>query len=222
MKLHHALVGAAGLAIAMSASAGSVDMDGDGGGLPPVGTGGSGTDDDIFCSTITVTDDFEISDITVTLNDLTHTWAGDLIITLEHVDTGTEVDLVHRVGRTGDSGFGDSSDYGADYSFNDAFTGDLWAEAAATGAGVIAGGNYFPTTVDGGASSLSDFDGESSAGDWKLTISDNASGDSGALRSWTLSLRGDMQMEMIPLPSGVGLGAAGLCGVFAVRRRRDD
>lgn len=48
--------------------------------------------------TIVVPDPATITDVTVTFTGLTHTWIGDLIVTLTHVDTATTVDLFRRVG----------------------------------------------------------------------------------------------------------------------------
>jgi subtilisin-like proprotein convertase family protein len=173
-------------------------------------------------STIVVPDSFSITDITVTLNSLTHTWIGDLIATLTHVDTGTTVSLFNRIGRA--SGAGDSSNFGGNYSFNDAFTGNLWAVAASGGSSfVIPSGNYFPTGA--GSSTLvpmlTSLSGELSSGTWRLTISDNGNGDTGALGSWTLNLQGT-PIAPVSVPessSGLGLLALGLLGAGAALKR---
>ncbi|NCR36231.1 MAG: proprotein convertase P-domain, (modular protein) [Microcystis aeruginosa S11-01] len=168
-------------------------------------------------STIVVPDSFSITDITVTLNSLTHTYVGDLIATLTHVDTGTTVSLFNRIGRG--SGGGDSSNFGGNYSFNDAFTGNLWAVAASGGSSfVIPSGNYFPTGA--GSSTLvpmlTSLSGELSSGTWRLTISDNVAQDTGALGSWALNLQG----TPIPESSSVlGLLALGLLGAGAALKR---
>ncbi|TRU69340.1 MAG: PEP-CTERM sorting domain-containing protein [Microcystis viridis Mv_BB_P_19951000_S69] len=167
-------------------------------------------------STITVptSSNFLITDITVTLNNLTHTWIGDLIATLTYVPTNTTVSLFNRIGRLS-SGDGDSSNFGGDYSFNDAFTGNIWAVAASgDGSFVIPSGNYFPTGANSGTlvPILTSLGGSQTAGDWRLTISDNAGEDTGSLGSWTLNLQG----TPIPEPSsGLGLLALGLLGAGA-------
>ncbi|TRU50895.1 MAG: proprotein convertase P-domain, (modular protein) [Microcystis aeruginosa Ma_QC_Ch_20071001_S25] len=174
-------------------------------------------------STIVVPDSFSITDITVTLNSLTHTWIGDLIATLTHVDTGTTVSLFNRIGLVS-SGNGDSSNFGGNYSFNDAFTGNLWAVAASGDASfVIPSGNYFPT---GARSStlvpmLTSLSGELSSGTWRLTISDNQQLDTGALGSWALNLQGNPSSP-VSVPestSGLGLLALGLLGAGAALKR---
>ena len=173
-------------------------------------------------STIVVPDSFSITDITVTLNSLTHTWIGDLIATLTHVDTGTTVSLFNRIGRV--SAAGDASNFGGNYSFNDAFTGNIWAVAASGGSSfVIPSGNYFPTGA--GSSTLvpmlTSLSGELSSGTWRLTISDNQQLDTGALGSWTLNLQGNPSSP-VSVPestSGLGLLALGLLGAAAAFKR---
>ena len=76
-------------------------------------------------SDIVVADNFQVNDITVDLNSLTHSWIGDLIVTLTHIDTSTTVDLFNRVGRPTTGGVGFGSNLNGSYNFNDAFTGDL-------------------------------------------------------------------------------------------------
>lgn len=218
MKTRFALTAGAALAAAGLASAGTMTYSGAGTPIPhPPSTG----DDDgsaFVETTISVPDSFNVTNVTVTLKDLQHTWAGDLQITLIHEDSGASVDLVDRVGRTGGTGFGDSSEYGGDYSFDDGFSGDLWSEAAGVGFGeIIPGGDYFPTTTDGAASSLAVFNGLSAMSDWTLRITDWAGGDVGELGAWNLTLEGEGQI--IPTPAAAGLGAFGLLGLAGRRRR---
>ncbi|TRU18098.1 MAG: PEP-CTERM sorting domain-containing protein [Microcystis aeruginosa Ma_MB_S_20031200_S102] len=171
-------------------------------------------------STITVPtgSNFLITDITVTLNSLTHTWVGDLIANLTYVPTNTTVTLFNRIGRVS-SGVGDSSNFNGTYSFNDAFTGNIWSVAAGlNNAEDIPSGNYFPTGANSGTlvPILTSLGGSQTAGDWRLTISDNAGSDTGSLGSWTLNLEG----TPIPEPSsGLGLLALGLLGAGAALKR---
>ena len=174
-------------------------------------------------STITVPtgSNFLITDITVTLNNLTHTWLGDLIANLTYVPTNTTVTLFNRIGRVSSSvfDFGDGSDFNGNYSFNDAFAGDLWTVAASGDSSFdIPSGNYFPTGAGSGTlvPILTSLGGSQTAGDWQLTISDNAGLDTGSLGSWTLNLEG----TPIPEPSsGLGLLALGLLGAGAALKR---
>jgi subtilisin-like proprotein convertase family protein len=190
------------------------------------GTGFSIPDDNATgaSSTITVptSSNFLITDITVTLNNLTHTWISDLIATLTYVPTNTTVSLFNRIGRVG-VGVG-SSNFNGTYSFNDAFTGNIWTVAASGNDDFdIPSGNYFPTGA--GSSTLvpilTSLGGSQTAGDWRLTISDNGFRDTGSLGSWTLNLQGT-PLAPVSVPessSGLGLLALGLLGAGAALKR---
>jgi subtilisin-like proprotein convertase family protein len=175
-------------------------------------------------STIVVTDNFSISDITVTLISLNHNFIGDLIATLTKVDTGTTVSLFNRIGRVGNTGFGDNSNFSGTYRFNDAFAGDIWGVASGGNSTFnVPGGDYYPTAVDSGAliPILPAFTGASSAGTWRLTISDNAASTTGSLGSWTLNLVGASSPTAVPEPGSLlGLFALGLMGAGSALRRK--
>ncbi|HMN95869.1 MAG TPA: proprotein convertase P-domain-containing protein [Phycisphaerales bacterium] len=177
-------------------------------------------------SDIVITDEFFVGDITVSLLGLIHTWAGDLTATLTFIDmdnNSVSTTLFERIGRV-NTGFGDSSDFGGTYSFNDSFNdanlpfgGNIWTAAAAVGAGLpIAPGNYFATGANSSAqvSLLAAFGGLNAKGTWRLTISDNAAGDLGSLSAWSL----DFVKNPIPAPSALAL--LGLAGLAGGRRRR--
>ena len=161
-------------------------------------------------SDIVVADNFLINDITVGLSSLTHTWIGDLIATLTHIDTNTTVDLFNRVGRT-TGGDGDASILNGSYNFNDAFTGDLWSVAISGGSSfTIPSGDYFPTGAGSSAKvpMLTTISGLPSSGTWRLKISDDSAGGSGTLGSWSLNLQGSSPASVPgPLPL-LGAGAA--------------
>jgi subtilisin-like proprotein convertase family protein len=173
-------------------------------------------------SDITVTDNFQISDVTVSLNNLQHTWIGDLIATITNVNTNTTVSLFNRVGPTPFNGLGDSSNLAGNYSFNDANTGNLLNTAVSLGDNqIIPSGNYFPTGFNNTTSFLSAFNGQSSLGTWRLRISDNAGVDTGSLGSWNLSLT-PQASQPVPEPFTIlGSLTAGGIGV-ALRRKRQQ
>ncbi len=176
-------------------------------------------------STITIptSSNFSITNITVTLNNLTHSYVGDLIANLTYVPTNTTVSLFNRIGRV-NTGFGDSSNFNGTYSFNDASTSNIWSVAASGGDDfVIPGGNYFPTGAGSGTlvPILTSLGGSQTAGDWRLTISDNAEDDTGSLGSWTLNLEGT-PIAPVSVPesnSVLGLLALGLLGTAAALKR---
>ncbi|MCW5898164.1 MAG: proprotein convertase P-domain-containing protein [Flavobacteriales bacterium] len=150
-------------------------------------------------SSIVVTDAGALSDITVTLTGLGHTWAGDLIATITHEASGTTRPLFNRVGRVV-TGFGLSADFGGNYAFNDAHTANLWT----VGGTPIPGGNYFATGADAPTQVflLDGLAGVDIAGTWTLNISDNAGGDTGSLLSWSLGLTADCPVDCNGVTNG--------------------
>jgi subtilisin-like proprotein convertase family protein len=133
-----------------------------------------------FQDEIVVTENIAISNVTVTLKNLEHTWVGDLIAQLRHLESGVVVDLFRRPGQPQFSSSGYSNDLNGDYSFNDSFSRSF--DSVAASHGVIPSGNYCASQT------LSVFEGRSSAGTWQLIINDCSAGDSGSLESWTLNL----------------------------------
>ncbi|NNM26445.1 MAG: hypothetical protein HKO59_10765 [Phycisphaerales bacterium] len=167
------------------------------------GGGGALVDSGVASFTIDVADDLAIDSFKdVVLQGFSHTWAGDLIITLEH--GGTTVTLLDRPGNP-ESTFGDSADFdGSDYTWTD--TGFVY-DADLFGSTVPSADPFAPT---GGA--LANFDGMNVGGDWTLSISDNAGGDTGSLGGWSFTA------NLIPAPGALAL--LGLAGVVGRRRRR--
>lgn len=171
---------------------------------------------------VNVPDSFSIADLNVGLG-ITHTWQGDLVITIEH--NGTTVDLLNRAGDGTGGGFGFSAD-----NLGDAASGALFylddegASAYDTGAPTGYGdgtvvdpgidnvtGNWKPFGA-AGISALSAFDGMDAAGNWSIFITDNAGGDTGTVE--TISL------EFTAVPAPASLALLGLGGLAATRRRR--
>lgn len=110
-------------------------------------------DNSQITSTITVPDSFCIADVDVDV-DITHTYIGDLIVTLTS-PAGTTVTLHNRSGGSADN---------IVLTYDDA------------------------TQPPDGPGLLSDYNFEDSAGTWTLTVSDNATADTGTLNSWSLRL----------------------------------
>lgn len=161
-----------GVKVATTADTHTSTFVGNGGSIPD----GSGS----FQDDIIVTENFNITDVTVTIKGLVHTWVGDLVVRLRHLETGTVVELFRQPGQPQFSSSGYSSDLKGDYSFNDNFNIDI--EAAAAQSPIIPSGNY------ASLQSLSAFCGQMSAGTWQLIINDCSAGDSGSLGSWSLNL----------------------------------
>ncbi|NUN96643.1 MAG: proprotein convertase P-domain-containing protein, partial [Candidatus Omnitrophica bacterium] len=125
--------------------------------------------------TLSVSGGGVIQDLNVYL-EITHTYVGDLVVQLQHVNTGTTVTLVDRIGTTG-VGFGcDGQDIQVTLD-----------DGASTSVEDVCGGT--PPSVSGTLrpnGALSAFNGETLSGDWRLTVIDAASGDSGTLDQWCL------------------------------------
>ena len=120
-------------------------------------------------SVINIPDNKVIADINVTVN-LFHTYDGDLQIKLVGPDN-TEVILSDENGGSG-------SNY-TDTVFDDDASVNISSGSAPFT------GSFIP---DG---DLNDFNGLSSAGDWKLVITDKYNGDGGALLDWTIQICAD-------------------------------
>jgi lysyl endopeptidase len=114
--------------------------------------------------------------------DITHTYVGDLIIDLQHMDSSTTVRLVNRPGLPAQGSFGCSGN-DMDLTLDDAATLSIQDDCTAgpnpTQAYQI-GGEYFPNAP------LAGFAGLPATGDWRLTVSDNAGADTGTLNAWCL------------------------------------
>jgi subtilisin-like proprotein convertase family protein len=130
---------------------------------------------------LSISDATTIQDLDVQL-DIEHTYVGDLLITLEHLDTGATVTLIDRPG-VPDSTYGCSGDdidatiddYGPD---GDA---ENMCDDQPAISGRVRGGDPPSSTL------LTAFEGESLSGNWKVTVSDHAGQDDGVLNQWCLA-----------------------------------
>ncbi|WP_120200205.1 proprotein convertase P-domain-containing protein [Ichthyenterobacterium magnum] len=127
-----------------------------------------------FTSTINIASGGPITDVNATIN-ITHTWDADLDITLTSPQ-GTIVELTS-----------DNGDDGDDY-INTVF--DQQAANPITGGTAPFTGSYIPE------GDLSTLNGEDSTGDWILTVTDDASGDTGTLNSWSLEVCVDSNLSV--------------------------
>ena len=132
--------------------------------------------------TITVPDSVTITDVDVALQ-VTHTWVGDLCVTLVHQPTGTTVDLIQRMGEDPpaechpDGPFGCGLD-NFDIVLNDGGAGGPIEDQCV--ANLSSPPGYVPNNP------LAAFNTLDSAGDWTLTVSDNADADFGSFDNWAL------------------------------------
>ena len=129
---------------------------------------------------ITVSDGKMVANLDVYLN-TPHDLVGDLVFTLEHVDTGTTVTLIERPGYPG-------SNRGCTGNAIDATIDDEGTDGNAEGMcdnnpaihGNVVGGDPADTSL------LAAFVGETFTGDWKLNVSDNGFFFTGSLAEWCL------------------------------------
>jgi subtilisin-like proprotein convertase family protein len=114
-----------------------------------------------------------ITDTSVRIDQLMHTFVGDLNITLVAPDGTTTLRIVNQI-----SGAQADKD-----NFIHTILNDSYPTPIANGLAPFTG-NFSPYN------SLSFLDGLASGGTWKLNVSDNASGDIGALNAWGLEICG--------------------------------
>ena len=128
----------------------------------------------VTTSVVNFSNDFVVDDVNVTI-DITHTWDGDLTITLTSPDNVT-VELANQIGSSGDN-----------------YSGTVFDDEAGTAIG--AGSPPYAGTFQP-SGSLADFDGLQTMGDWTLSITDNANGDDGTLNNWDLQLCGNTNLSV--------------------------
>lgn len=116
-----------------------------------------------------------ISDLDVVIT-TTHTWVGDLVFTLTHVDTGSASTVIDRPGVPASTWGCDNSNIAARLS--DEASLPVENQCAATTPTI--NGTFIPNNT------LSVFDGQSLAGTWQLNASDRATPDPGTLTGWCL------------------------------------
>lgn len=125
--------------------------------------------------TINVPNSFVLGDVDVRTS-ITHTWVGDLTVTLQHGTT--TVTLIDRPGYTG-SGFGCSADNFNNIRLDDEATALIETQCVTN---LTSPPNYKPN------GSLSAFDGQNASGSWTIRVWDSATPDGGTLGSWSLIL----------------------------------
>ncbi|MFZ2487173.1 MAG: M4 family metallopeptidase [Anaerolineae bacterium] len=118
-------------------------------------------------STVAVAAGGTVSDVNLTIGNLTHTYDADLDIYLRHPD-GTEILLSDDNGGSGDN------------YVNTVF--DDEASTAITAGAAPFTGSYRPEAV------LSGFDGKAASGTWTLRVYDDANTDTGQLTAWSVTV----------------------------------
>jgi hypothetical protein len=152
------------------------------------------------------------NNVTFTLTNFSHTWAGDITATLTHVDSGLSTTIMNR---PGGGTFGSSADFSTanTYSFNDGFPNPIQSLPSVP--------SPIPSTNFSPALPFAVFNGDSVSGTWRLNIADNAAGDtSNANWTGTLTLEGDVATS-IPEPVTSMTVLFGSLAVLGVRRLRN-
>lgn len=169
---------------------------------------------------ITVPDSGALSAMSIglTIGPPNHTWVGDLIMTITH--GATTSDVFRRVGATTSTAVGSSVDFGGPYTFIDSAAGRL---VDALAVNPIAPGSYRATTntfvapIGTGETVIAlntVFGGGNINGLWRINISDNAGGDTGAVSALSITL------TVVPEPTSLALAAVGAGGLAWRRWRR--
>jgi subtilisin-like proprotein convertase family protein len=127
--------------------------------------------------TMTITPSRTITDVDVGVV-IDHSYVGDLVVTLTHVDTGTSVRVINRITRNSTPGtcYRDN----IDAILDDEGARDVYTECPGVTPTVESPPSFTPDQA------LSAFDGESTAGTWRLNVADVDRGQTGTFRSWCL------------------------------------
>jgi subtilisin-like proprotein convertase family protein len=136
-----------------------------------------------------------ITSVEVSL-DISHTFVGDLRVQLQGPG-GTTADLSIRPRTTGTgctTTGAQTNNTGTDlagvYTFTDAAAQSIF-DAVAASPTTLAAGAYKAASCGGTAVSLNSiFAAENPNGVWTLSITDNAAGDTGTLRNWSITING--------------------------------
>ncbi|MDH3493244.1 MAG: hypothetical protein OEM82_06805, partial [Acidobacteriota bacterium] len=137
-----------------------------------------------------------VSDVQIT-TDFVHTWVGDLSVTLVAPNSDQHI-IFSRTESSSTNCFGDSSNLGETYGFNDFASGQNWWDAAFnTDDGFNIPGGAYRTTAPGPDDTppadetvmSAAFAGVTNAnGTWKLRITDGSEGDTGSIDAASLTL----------------------------------
>jgi len=148
----------------------------------PIPDGGPGGVSDSLVITLTNS----IDDLNVYISTM-HTWVGDLVYTLTHQDTGTQVAIVDQVGVPA-SGFGCFGNDINAWINDEGWNGDAENTCNSpqpTLFGHLVGGDPANDQL------LALFDNETFSGTWTLDVSDVVGGEAGTLNQWCLEANVD-------------------------------
>lgn len=144
---------------------------------------------------------------------MTHSWLGDLTLTLV-APSGEEFVVLGRTGRTTATACGESANLDGTYVFSDAAETEWWATALPlSDAATVPSGTYRSSSPGGAGSTgaptemSSAFAGATASGTWTLRITDGGAGDTGAVTGAFLRLTVDTTAPQTVLNAGPAEGA---------------
>jgi subtilisin-like proprotein convertase family protein len=146
--------------------------------------------------TLTVTDDYQIADVNVRIDSLTHTWDGDVTAGIRGPN-GYGTDLLTLTGWFAGGvfqNFGSPNDNFVNTIFDDEAANDIISATNATAPYTNSYKPAFNSTNwvpllganPDATPQLSRFDGTSTLGQWKMVVSDHSTPDAGTLQGWSL------------------------------------
>jgi subtilisin-like proprotein convertase family protein len=169
-----------------------------------------------------------------------HSWAGDLTLSLTHLETGTSLIFLDRILSLAPGHTGDSSNLGkvlepheAAYAFVtdlSTFTfspNSIWGAASmVSDSFYIPGGTYAASANARTGDALSSyvptdlniFAGENIAGTWRLNASDNSEVDLGSISSWRINATISETSTPEPASMALVISALPLIGLLRMRR----
>jgi subtilisin-like proprotein convertase family protein/uncharacterized protein YvpB len=143
---------------------------------------------------ISISDGRQLVNLSVYL-DISHTWVGDLVITLTNTRTGEKISVLDRPGIP-------NSQYGCENNNIISILDDAAAQPAENKCAITPAisGIFLPNEE------LSSFAGRGVAGTWKLNVSDHSPNDDGWLNHWCLqTFLSDTMPAPSPTPTPVSL-----------------
>ena len=181
------------------------------GSVQATGTGtGAIPDDAPVCGTpgTPLTMGFNVSGVTADVSGVrlsvtgTHTWVGDIALTLAAPGGSPSMLLFAMTGSTSPKAFiGDSSDFAGPYDFADDATGDWWLQAATADTATAIPSGAYRTSQTGGdagggtptllAATFGALPAAAANGTWTLTATDQCAQDPGTISAATLTVEFD-------------------------------
>src|SRR3990170_2479491 len=142
-------------------------------------------------SRITINEPGVIQDLDIAL-DASHSWIGDLVFSLEHIESGIKVILIARPGYPAIAN-GCEQD-GINTILDDEISSPVEHKCASSPLGIS--GIFLPEEP------LSAFDNLSATGNWKFKVTDNYRADTGRVNRWCLAVTiSNTPYSPTPIPS---------------------